>query len=134
MMPPENQSDSVPGVWSTKLLTNCVREGQNWVLLFHTARRGVAVNQFDAWILKNRLRWTTERGSLMPGAVNITFTTTDDLQMSGLVPLTNCIHGNLVHQEGLPQEEVWENFWKNIKQANILISHPISQFTPPVTF
>ncbi|KAI6095277.1 hypothetical protein F5141DRAFT_1068523 [Pisolithus sp. B1] len=25
-MPPENQSDSVPGAWSTKLLTNCVRE------------------------------------------------------------------------------------------------------------
>ncbi|KIK29004.1 hypothetical protein PISMIDRAFT_7393 [Pisolithus microcarpus 441] len=82
----------------------------------------------------------------MPGTVDIAFI--DDPQMSGLIPLikkvlTNLciayrshieIHGDLVHQKAFPQEEVWEHLWKNIKQANFLISHPISKFVPPVMF
>ncbi|KAI6094712.1 hypothetical protein F5141DRAFT_1069185 [Pisolithus sp. B1] len=121
-MPPENQSDSVPGAQSTKLPMNCARErSKSGPSLPHRKEGGhcctsIAIvnvkgtNQFDAWILKNGLRWTAERGSLTPGAVDIAFT------------------------KGLPQEEVWENFWKNIKQADFLISHPISEFTPPGDF
>lgn len=101
-----------------------------------------AKDQFDAWILKNGLRWTAEGGPLAPGGVDIAFI--DDPQMPGLIPLIKKvrpdlpivyrshieIRSDLVHQKGSPQEEVWEYLWKNIKQADLFISHPVSKFVP----
>ncbi|KAI6005470.1 glycosyltransferase family 4 protein [Pisolithus albus] len=101
-----------------------------------------AKDQFDAWILKNGLRWTAEGGPLAPGGVDVAFI--DDPQMPGLIPLIKKvrpdlpivyrshieIRSDLVHQKGSPQEEVWEYLWKNIKQADLFISHPVSKFVP----
>jgi hypothetical protein len=44
-----------------------------------------AKDGFDAWILKNGLRWTAEGGPLAPGGVDVAFI--DDPQMPGLIPL-----------------------------------------------
>ncbi|KAI6036060.1 glycosyltransferase family 4 protein [Pisolithus microcarpus 441] len=101
-----------------------------------------AKDQFDAWILKNGLRWTAEGGPLAPGGVDVAFI--DDPQMPGLIPLIKKvrpdlpivyrshieIRSDLVHQKGSPQEEVWEYLWKNIKLADLFISHPVSKFVP----
>jgi len=35
-----------------------------------------------------------------------------------------------VHQPGIPQEEVWQYLWNNIKLADLFISHPVSKFVP----
>lgn len=64
--------------------------------------------------------------------------------MPGLIPLIKTvrpelpivyrshieIRSDLVHQKGSPQEEVWEYLWKNIKQADLFISHPVNKFVP----
>ena len=71
-----------------------------------------AKDGFDAWILKNGLRWTAEGGPLAPGGVDIafigeiladffkrsctkSFTLTDDPQMPGLIPLIKKIRPEL---------------------------------------
>ncbi|KIJ68931.1 glycosyltransferase family 4 protein [Hydnomerulius pinastri MD-312] len=101
-----------------------------------------AKDQFDAWILKNGLRWTAEGGPLAPGGVDVAFI--DDPQMPGLIPLIKKvrpelpivyrshieIRSDLVHQKGSPQEEVWEYLWKNIQLADLFISHPVNKFVP----
>jgi len=101
-----------------------------------------AKDNFDAWILKNGLRWTAEGGPLAPGGVDIAFI--DDPQMPGLIPLIKKvrpelpiiyrshieIRSDLVHQEGSPQQEVWQYLWKNIQLADLFISHPVSKFVP----
>jgi glycosyltransferase involved in cell wall biosynthesis len=101
-----------------------------------------AKDQFDAWILKNGLRWTAEGGPLAPGGVDVAFI--DDPQMPGLIPLIKKvrpqlpiiyrshieIRSDLVHQKGSPQEEVWQYLWKNIQIADLFISHPVSKFVP----
>ncbi|KAI9570413.1 glycosyltransferase family 4 protein [Boletus coccyginus] len=98
--------------------------------------------QFDAWILKNGLRWTAAGGPLAPGGVDIAFI--DDPQMPGLIPLIKKvrpelpivyrshieIRSDLVQQKGSPQEGVWQYLWKNIKLADLFISHPVSKFVP----
>jgi len=97
---------------------------------------------FDAWILKNGLRWTAAGGPLAPGGVDIAFI--DDPQMPGLIPLIRKvrpglpiiyrshieIRSDLVHVPGSPQEEVWKYLWNNIKLADLFISHPVSKFVP----
>ncbi|EIN08084.1 trehalose synthase [Punctularia strigosozonata HHB-11173 SS5] len=97
---------------------------------------------FDAWILKNGLRWTAEGGPLAPGGVDIAFI--DDPQMPGLIPLIKKvrpdlpiiyrshieIRSDLVHKKGSPQEEVWQYLWKNIQLADMFISHPVNKFVP----
>ena len=99
-------------------------------------------DNFDAWILKNGLRWTAEGGPLAPGGVDIAFI--DDPQMPGLIPLIRKvrpeipviyrshieIRSDLVHIPGSPQEEVWDYLWKNIQLADLFISHPVSKFVP----
>ncbi|KIJ16736.1 glycosyltransferase family 4 protein [Paxillus involutus ATCC 200175] len=101
-----------------------------------------AKDQFDAWILKNGLRWTAEGGPLAPGGVDVAFI--DDPQMPGLIPLIKKvrpelpiiyrshieIRSDLVHQKGSPQEEVWQYLWKNIQIADLFISHPVNKFVP----
>ncbi|KAG1754470.1 glycosyltransferase family 4 protein [Suillus lakei] len=101
-----------------------------------------AKDQFDAWILKNGLRWTAEGGPLAPGGVDIAFI--DDPQMPGLIPLIKKvrpelpivyrshieIRSDLVHVKGSPQEEVWKYLWNNIQLADLFISHPVSKFVP----
>ncbi|RDB24113.1 Trehalose phosphorylase [Hypsizygus marmoreus] len=101
-----------------------------------------AKENFDAWILKNGLRWTAEGGPLAPGGVDIAFI--DDPQMPGLIPLIKRvrpgmpivyrshieIRSDLVHVPGSPQEEVWKYLWNNIKLADLFISHPVSKFVP----
>lgn len=110
-----------------------------------------AKDQFDAWILKNGLRWTAEGGPLAPGGVDIAFIGTfnlsslpptsinrasDDPQMPGLIPLIKKtrpdlpiiyrshieIRSDLVHNKGSPQEEVWNYLWNNIQHADMFIS------------
>jgi glycosyltransferase involved in cell wall biosynthesis len=97
---------------------------------------------FDAWILKNGLRWTAPGGPLAPGGVDIAFI--DDPQMPGLIPLIKKvrpdlpiiyrshieIRSDLVHIAGSPQQEVWDYLWKNIQLADMFISHPVSKFVP----
>lgn len=101
-----------------------------------------AKDQFDAWILKNGLRWIAEGGPLAPGGVDIAFI--DDPQMPGLIPLIKKvrpelpivyrshieIRSDLVHVKGSPQEEVWKYLWNNIQLADLFISHPVSKFVP----
>ncbi|KAI0317854.1 trehalose phosphorylase [Amylostereum chailletii] len=101
-----------------------------------------AKDNFDAWILKNGLRWTAEGGPLAAGGVDIAFI--DDPQMPGLIPLIRKvrpevpivyrshieIRSDLVHNAGSPQEEVWKYLWKNIQLADLFISHPVSKFVP----
>ncbi|KAF8061579.1 trehalose phosphorylase [Lyophyllum atratum] len=101
-----------------------------------------AKDNFDAWILKNGLRWTAEGGPLAEGGVDIAFI--DDPQMPGLIPLIKKvrpglpiiyrshieIRSDLVHVPGSPQEEVWKYLWKNIQLADLFISHPVSKFVP----
>ncbi|KAF9218327.1 glycosyltransferase family 4 protein [Gyrodon lividus] len=101
-----------------------------------------AKDQFDAWILKNGLRWTAQGGPLAPGGVDIAFI--DDPQMPGLIPLIKKvrpelpivyrshieIRSDLIHQKGSPQEEVWQYLWKNIQIADLFISHPVNKFVP----
>ncbi|EGN95448.1 glycosyltransferase family 4 protein [Serpula lacrymans var. lacrymans S7.3] len=101
-----------------------------------------AKDQFDAWILKNGLRWTAEGGPLAPGGVDVAFV--DDPQMPGLIPLIKKvrpelpivyrshieIRSDLVHVQGSPQEEVWKYLWNNIQLADLFISHPVSKFVP----
>ncbi|KAG9318876.1 glycosyltransferase family 4 protein [Chiua virens] len=95
--------------------------------------------QFDAWILKNGLRWTAEGGPLSPGGVDVAFI--DDPQMPGLIPLIKKvrpelpivyrshieIRSDLVQQKGSPQEGVWQYLWKNIQLADLFISPPCQQ-------
>jgi hypothetical protein len=110
-----------------------------------------AQENFDAWILKNGLRWTAEGGPLAPGGVNVAFIGShrffgasstllihfaDDPQMPGLIPLIRKvrpglpivyrshieIRSDLVHKAGSPQEEVWKYLWKNIQLADLFIS------------
>lgn len=97
---------------------------------------------FDAWILKNGLRWTAEGGPLAPGGIDVAFI--DDPQMPGLIPLIRKvrpevpivyrshieIRSDLVHKEGSPQEEVWKYLWNNIQHADLFISHPVNKFVP----
>ncbi|KAF8479153.1 trehalose synthase [Russula ochroleuca] len=97
---------------------------------------------FDAWILKNGLRWTAEGGPLAAGGVDVAFI--DDPQMPGLIPLIRKvrpevpivyrshieIRSDLVHKEGSPQEEVWKYLWNNIQHADLFISHPVNKFVP----
>jgi len=99
-------------------------------------------DNFDAWILKNGLRWTAEGGPLAPGGVDIAFI--DDPQMPGLIPLIKKvrpdvpiiyrshieIRSDLVHIAGSPQEEVWKYLWNNIQHADLFISHPVNKFVP----
>ncbi|THH06404.1 hypothetical protein EW146_g9622 [Bondarzewia mesenterica] len=101
-----------------------------------------AKDNFDAWIQKNGLRWTAEGGPLAHGGVDIAFV--DDPQMPGLIPLIRKvrpevpivyrshieIRSDLVHVPGSPQEEVWKYLWKNIKLADLFISHPVNKFVP----
>ncbi|PPQ70283.1 hypothetical protein CVT24_000846 [Panaeolus cyanescens] len=101
-----------------------------------------AKDGFDAWILKNGLRWTAEGGPLAPGGVDVAFI--DDPQMPGLIPLIKKvrpdlpivyrshieIRSDLVHVPGSPQEEVWKYLWNNIQLADLFISHPVSKFVP----
>ncbi|KAK2460591.1 hypothetical protein APHAL10511_007061 [Amanita phalloides] len=101
-----------------------------------------AKENFDAWILKNGLRWTAEGGPLAAGGVDVAFI--DDPQMPGLIPLIRKIRpelpivyrshieirSDLVQIPGSPQEEVWQYLWKNIQLADLFISHPVSKFVP----
>ncbi|KAF9566290.1 trehalose phosphorylase [Agrocybe pediades] len=101
-----------------------------------------AKDGFDAWILKNGLRWTAQGGPLAPGGVDVAFI--DDPQMPGLIPLIKKvrpelpivyrshieIRSDLVHVPGSPQEEVWKYLWNNIQLADLFISHPVSKFVP----
>ncbi|TRM61836.1 glycosyltransferase family 4 protein [Schizophyllum amplum] len=101
-----------------------------------------AMANFDAWILKNGLRWTAEGGPLAPGGVDVAFI--DDPQMPGLIPLIKKvrpdlpiiyrshieIRSDLIHIAGSPQEEVWKYLWKNIQLADLFISHPVKAFVP----
>ncbi|KAF8162943.1 trehalose phosphorylase [Crassisporium funariophilum] len=101
-----------------------------------------AKDNFDAWILKNGLRWTAEGGPLAEGGVDVAFI--DDPQMPGLIPLIKKvrpelpiiyrshieIRSDLVHKPGSPQEEVWKYLWNNIQLADLFISHPVSKFVP----
>ncbi|EMD34497.1 glycosyltransferase family 4 protein [Gelatoporia subvermispora B] len=101
-----------------------------------------AKETFDAWILKNGLRWTAEGGPLASGGVDIAFI--DDPQMPGLIPLIKKmrpdlpiiyrshieIRSDLVHKKGSPQEEVWQYLWNNIQHADMFISHPVNKFVP----
>lgn len=71
-------------------------------------------------------------------------TAIDDPQMPGLIPLIKKvrpelpivyrshieIRSDLVQQKGSPQEGVWQYLWKNIKLADLFISHPVSKFVP----
>ncbi|KZT11205.1 glycosyltransferase family 4 protein [Laetiporus sulphureus 93-53] len=98
---------------------------------------------FDAWILKNGLRWTAEGGPLAKGGVDIAFIV-DDPQMPGLIPLIKRvrpdmpivyrshieIRSDLVSVAGSPQEEVWKYLWNNIQYADMFISHPVNKFVP----
>ncbi|KAI5985009.1 hypothetical protein EDD15DRAFT_2200808 [Pisolithus albus] len=64
-MSPENRSDSMSGAQSTKLPMNCVRERG-----CHCCTSFAIVNVKGM----NGLRWTAERESLIPSAVDIAFT------------------------------------------------------------
>jgi len=97
---------------------------------------------FDAWIMKNALRWTADGGPLAPGGVDLAII--DDPQMPGLIPIIKKrrpglpvvyrshieIRSDLVHVPGSPQEEVWKYLWKDIQLADLFISHPVSKFVP----
>jgi hypothetical protein len=115
-----------------------------------------AKDGFDAWILKNGLRWTAEGGPLAPGGVDVAFIgqcplflpcildayllPLDDPQMPGLIPLIKKIRpdlpivyrshieirSDLVHVPGSPQEEVWNYLWNNIQLADLFISKSTS--------
>lgn len=68
----------------------------------------------------------------------------DDPQPSGMIPHIKKINpaakiiyrshiqvrANLIRKKGTPQNEVWNHLWKNIKTADLFISHPIKDFIP----
>ncbi|KAK1232277.1 hypothetical protein PQX77_004651 [Marasmius sp. AFHP31] len=101
-----------------------------------------AKEAFDAWIIKNGLRWTAEGGPLAPGGVDVAFI--DDPQCVGLIGLIRKmrpelpivyrshieIRSDLVHVPGSPQEGVWKHLWSYIKLADLFISHPVNKFVP----
>ncbi|KAF9264756.1 trehalose synthase [Marasmius fiardii PR-910] len=101
-----------------------------------------AKEAFDAWIIKNGLRWTAEDGPLAPGGVDVAFI--DDPQcvvLKGLIrkvrpelPIVYRSHieirSDLVHVAGSPQEGVWKHLWSYIKLADLFISHPVNKFVP----
>ncbi|KAG7092384.1 hypothetical protein E1B28_008741 [Marasmius oreades] len=101
-----------------------------------------AKEAFDAWIMKNGLRWTAEGGPLAPGGVDVAFI--DDPQCVGLIGLIRKvrpelpivyrshieIRSDLVHVPGSPQEGVWKHLWSYIKLADLFISHPVNKFVP----
>ncbi|KAI6150279.1 glycosyltransferase family 4 protein [Pisolithus tinctorius] len=87
-----------------------------------------AKDQFDAW---NFEEWAD---LLPPAASDIAFI--DDPQMPGLIPLIKKVRPDLpiIYRSHIEirsdLEEVWEYLWKNIKQADLFISHPVSKFVP----
>jgi len=97
---------------------------------------------FDQWIQKNGARWLSEGGPLAPGGVDIAFI--DDPQMPGLIPMIKKvrpdlpiiyrshieIRSDLTNIKGSPQSEVWDYLYKNIKLADLFISHPVAKFVP----
>ncbi|KAL4928494.1 putative trehalose synthase (Ccg-9) [Aspergillus undulatus] len=68
----------------------------------------------------------------------------DDPQMPALIPLAKQkapdrpvvfrshiqIRSDLVAKDGSPQAECWEKMWKDIKKADMFISHPVRSFVP----
>ncbi|OGI16176.1 MAG: hypothetical protein A2Z52_01095 [Candidatus Moranbacteria bacterium RBG_19FT_COMBO_42_6] len=68
----------------------------------------------------------------------------DDPQPSGLIPHIKKINpdakiiyrshiqlrADLIRKKGTPQSEVWNYLWKNIKEADLFVSHPIKDFIP----
>ncbi len=69
----------------------------------------------------------------------------DDPQPSGLIPYIKKenpkvkiiyrshiqIESALAKRDGTPQKKVWDFIWKNIKDVDLFISHPIKRFIPP---
>jgi len=69
----------------------------------------------------------------------------DDYQPSGMIPRIKKINpdvriiyrshiqieAELIKEKGTIQSKIWEYLWKNIRFADIFVSHPIEKFIPP---
>ena len=92
---------------------------------------------YDAWIAENALAFT----DVFKQADVIVI---DDPQPSGLIPHIRRINpdakihyrshiqivASLASQEGTPQRTTWNFIWKNAKEADTFISHPMEMFIP----
>jgi glycosyltransferase involved in cell wall biosynthesis len=69
----------------------------------------------------------------------------DDYQPSGMIPLIKKVNpsvkiiyrshiqieAGLIKEKGTIQSKTWEYLWKNIRLADVFVSHPIKKFIPP---
>ncbi|RAL01741.1 putative trehalose synthase (Ccg-9) [Aspergillus ibericus CBS 121593] len=98
------------------------------------------------WINENAKRyWLSPGGPLRPpseGGADVIII--DDPQMPALISIAKHlapdrpvifrshiqIRSDLIDQPGSPQEEAWSWIWKQVQQADLFISHPVSIFVP----
>ncbi|KAL7896881.1 glycosyltransferase family 4 protein [Trichoderma sp. SZMC 28014] len=105
-----------------------------------------AKNAIVDWISDNANRyWFSDGGPLCrPEKGGADVVIIDDPQMPCLIPLIKKltpsrpvfyrshiqIRADLIDMAGSPQADIWDFLWKNIKQADLFISHPIPSFVP----
>ncbi|RAK71885.1 putative trehalose synthase (Ccg-9) [Aspergillus fijiensis CBS 313.89] len=98
------------------------------------------------WIDENAKRyWLSPGGPLRhPSEGGADVIIIDDPQMPALIPIAKKmapdrpiifrshiqIRSDLIAQKGSPQQETWSWMWKQIQQADLYISHPVSIFVP----
>ncbi|GLB09741.1 hypothetical protein AtubIFM57258_005668 [Aspergillus tubingensis] len=98
------------------------------------------------WINENAKRyWLSPGGPLRPpeeGGADVIII--DDPQMPALIPIAKKlapnrpvifrshiqIRSDLIDQPGSPQADTWSWIWKQVQQADLFISHPVSIFVP----
>ncbi|KAL4800388.1 hypothetical protein BDV19DRAFT_69077 [Aspergillus venezuelensis] len=103
-------------------------------------------DQVTSWIHENADRYWMRAGGPLEkpedGGADVIII--DDPQMPALVPLAKQkapnrpvifrshiqIRSDLVAKKGSPQAECWEKMWKDIKKADMFISHPVRSFVP----
>ncbi|RAL15353.1 putative trehalose synthase (Ccg-9) [Aspergillus homomorphus CBS 101889] len=98
------------------------------------------------WVDENAKRyWLSPGGPLRhPSEGGADVIIIDDPQMPALIPIAKKmapdrpiifrshiqIRSDLIAQKGSPQAETWGWMWKQIQQADLFISHPVSIFVP----
>ncbi|SLM41097.1 Glycosyl transferase, family 1 [Lasallia pustulata] len=104
------------------------------------------LDKIKNWIKDNAKRyWLAEAGPLLPpskGGADVIIV--DDPQMPEIIPLAKEadpkrpvifrshieVRDDLVQQDGSAAQHVWQSMWKNIKLADVFISHPVHTFVP----
>lgn len=104
------------------------------------------LDKIENWVKDNASRyWLSEDGPLLPpskGGADVIIV--DDPQMPEIIPLAKEaapdrpvifrshieVRDDLVQKDGSAAQHVWRSMWKNIKMADVFISHPVHTFVP----